>query len=204
MSNPIGLLGGGIDHHFRSEDSEDSLASLSMLAEILGSKKLPGSPELITTLLETLTKVVHDAPAAAADKAFVEQVLMSALENAALNMPVSPQTVVAMHQNSRALQEGSNIPQTVRLDILVELIRGKRGHKAVLSFLTFSPVSENPQTFNQALLLMATLAKLAPNAILHNIMPIFTFMGSNVFHRDDSYSFKVVQKVIHSENQHLN
>lgn len=56
-------------------------------------------------------------------------------------------------------------------------------------------VSESPQTFNQALLLIATLARLAPNAILHNIMPIFTFMGSNVFHRDDSYSFKVVQKV---------
>jgi U3 small nucleolar RNA-associated protein 10 len=28
-------------------------------------------------------------------------------------------------------------------------------------------------------------------------MPVFTFMGSNVFHRDDSYSFKVVQKVHH-------
>lgn len=56
-------------------------------------------------------------------------------------------------------------------------------------------VSENPQTFNQALLLMASLARLAPEAVLLNIMPIFTFMGSNVFHRDDSYSFRVVQKV---------
>jgi hypothetical protein len=26
-------------------------------------------------------------------------------------------------------------------------------------------------------------------------MPIFTFMGSNIFHRDDVYSFRVVQKV---------
>jgi hypothetical protein len=24
---------------------------------------------------------------------------------------------------------------------------------------------------------------------------VFTFMGSNVFHRDDNYSFRVVQKV---------
>ena len=61
----------------------------------------------------------------------------------------------------------------------------------------FFAVSESPQTFNQALLLMATMAKLAPDAILHNIMPVFTFMGSNVFHRDDSYSFKVVQKARH-------
>ncbi|THH26927.1 hypothetical protein EUX98_g7265 [Antrodiella citrinella] len=145
------------------ETSNDSLSSLSLLAEILGSQKLLGSVELISSLLETLTRVVHDAPPATGDQVFVEQVLMSALENVALSIP-----------------EGTNMPATVRLDILVELIR----------------VSENPQTFNQALLLTATLARLAPNAILHNIMPIFTFMGSNVFHRDDSYSFRVVQKII--------
>ncbi|KAF7297329.1 U3 small nucleolar RNA-associated protein 10 [Mycena indigotica] len=73
-------------------------------------------------------------------------------------------------------------PGTIHLDILVELIR----------------VADNPQTFNQALLLMATLARLAPDSVLHNVMPVFTFMGSNVFHRDDSYSFKVVQKTIDS------
>ena len=41
---------------------------------------------------------------------------------------------------------------------------------------------------------MASLARIAPDAVLHNVMPIFTFMGSNVFHRDDAYSFRVVQK----------
>ena len=61
--------------------------------------------------------------------------------------------------------------------------------------LTLSPVSGNPQTSNQALLLMANLARLAPESVLYNVMPVFTFMGSNVFHRDDTYSFKVVQQV---------
>ena len=55
--------------------------------------------------------------------------------------------------------------------------------------------ADNPQTFQQALLLMATLARLTPDSVLQNIMPVFTFMGSNVFHRDDTYSFTVVQKV---------
>lgn len=55
--------------------------------------------------------------------------------------------------------------------------------------------SDNPQTFHQALLLMASMAKLTPDGVLHNVMPVFTFMGSNVFHRDDTYSFTVVQKV---------
>lgn len=49
----------------------------------------------------------------------------------------------------------------------------------------------NPQTFHQALLLMATLARLAPESVLRNVMPVFTFMGSNVFRRDDTYIFGV-------------
>ncbi|KAF7977911.1 hypothetical protein HWV62_2480 [Athelia sp. TMB] len=73
-------------------------------------------------------------------------------------------------------------PSAIRLDILVELIR----------------VSDNTQTFHQALLLMADLARLTPESVLHNIMPVFTFMGSNVFHRDDTYSFRVVQQTVNS------
>jgi U3 small nucleolar RNA-associated protein 10 len=97
------------------------------------------------------------------------------------------------------LQEVPNVtPNAIRLDVLVELIRGK-------PMLFFFPaanrgiVAENPQTFHQALLLIASLARLAPDSVVHNVMPVFMFMGSNVFHRDDSYSFSVVQKVCMSE-----
>ncbi|KAJ7146113.1 hypothetical protein C8R44DRAFT_600928 [Mycena epipterygia] len=82
----------------------------------------------------------------------------------------------AVEHSAEKIDEIPNLaPSVIRLDILVELIR----------------VADNPQTFNQALLLMATLARLSPDSVLHNVMPVFTFMGSNVFHRDDSYSFKV-------------
>ncbi|KAF8515684.1 armadillo-type protein [Hysterangium stoloniferum] len=73
-------------------------------------------------------------------------------------------------------------PSSIRMEILVELLR----------------VSDNPQTFNQTLLLIANLARLAPEFVMQNVMPIFTFMGSNVFHRDDTYSFRVVQKTVDS------
>ena len=56
-------------------------------------------------------------------------------------------------------------------------------------------IFDNTQTFHQALLLMASLARLTPESVLRNVMPVFTFMGSNIFHRDDSYSFRVVQQV---------
>ncbi|KAF7307826.1 U3 small nucleolar RNA-associated protein 10 [Mycena kentingensis (nom. inval.)] len=89
---------------------------------------------------------------------------------------------VVEHAAEKITEIPNLAPSTIHLDILVELIR----------------VADNPQTFNQALLLMAALARLAPDSVLHNVMPVFTFMGSNVFHRDDSYSFKVVRKTVES------
>jgi hypothetical protein len=89
-------------------------------------------------------------------------------------------------------------PSAIRLDVLVELIRGESFFlvgQISDYILPENTVSNNPQTFHQALLLMASLSRLAPDSVLHNVMPVFTFMGSNVFHRDDSYSFRVVQKV---------
>ncbi|KAF8525719.1 armadillo-type protein [Gautieria morchelliformis] len=83
---------------------------------------------------------------------------------------------------SSILDHKALAPNSVRMEILVELLR----------------VSDNPQTFNQALLLIANLARLAPEFVMQNVMPVFTFMGSNVFHRDDTYSFRVVQKTIDS------
>jgi U3 small nucleolar RNA-associated protein 10 len=61
--------------------------------------------------------------------------------------------------------------------------------------LTGLAVTTNPQTFHQVLLLIAHMAPFARESVMHHIMPIFTFMGLNVFHRDDAYSFRVVQKV---------
>lgn len=33
--------------------------------------------------------------------------------------------------------------------------------------------------------------------VLHNIMPIFTFMGANILRMDDAYSFQVIDKTLH-------
>ncbi|KAF9268872.1 hypothetical protein L218DRAFT_536645 [Marasmius fiardii PR-910] len=142
----------------------DLLLRLGLLAEVLASMSLPGSLDLISQLLETLSRVMQSKPAVHTDVTFIEQSLMSAIDNTAGNIK----------------DPSSRAPNAIRLDILVELIR----------------VTENPQTFQQALLLIANLARLAPDSVLHNIMPVFTFMGSNVFHRDDAYSFAVVQKTI--------
>jgi U3 small nucleolar RNA-associated protein 10 len=53
----------------------------------------------------------------------------------------------------------------------------------------------NPQVHNKTLLLLSTLAQIAPELILKHVMPIFTFMGANVLHQDDEYSAHVVERV---------
>ncbi|KAG2363636.1 hypothetical protein BDR07DRAFT_1471237 [Suillus spraguei] len=140
---------------------EEKVLIFTFLAEVLGTKELPGSLDLLTQLLDTLSKIIHYDSPTPSDTSYLCQMLMAAVEQAASKITEPP-------------------ARPIRLDILVEIIR----------------VSENPQTFHQALLLMASLARLTPDSVLHNIMPIFTFMGTNVFHRDDSYSFKVVQNTI--------
>lgn len=49
---------------------------------------------------------------------------------------------------------------------------------------------------NVALLLVAGLSVIAPELVLHSVMPIFTFMGSNVLRKDDEYSVSVIDQTI--------
>ncbi|BGP19830.1 hypothetical protein JCM10213_003139 [Rhodosporidiobolus nylandii] len=62
--------------------------------------------------------------------------------------------------------------------------------------LDFMRSSINPQTYHQSLLLLAQLGPLVPDQLVHNVMPIFTFMGANVLQRDDAYSLRVVDQTL--------
>ncbi|CCT61167.1 hypothetical protein [Plenodomus lingam JN3] len=68
----------------------------------------------------------------------------------------------------------------VRADLLIDCIRH----------------SPSPQVQNSALLLIANLASWVPDLILHNLMPIFTFIGSTLLRQQDEYSAQVVDKTI--------
>lgn len=69
--------------------SDDSFPSLTLLAEVLAASVLPGSLDLISRLLDTLNAVLHYELPTQGDKSFVEQLLMSAIENAAGKVVVS-------------------------------------------------------------------------------------------------------------------
>ena len=53
----------------------------------------------------------------------------------------------------------------------------------------------NPQVQQAALLLASHTADVAPELLLHNMMPIFTFASKGVMRNDDGFSIHVVEKV---------
>lgn len=67
-----------------------------------------------------------------------------------------------------------------KIELVVKCIRG----------------SPNPQTHHHALQLLAHTAKILPDQVLHNMMDIFTFMGSSVVRHDDAYSFQIITDII--------
>lgn len=71
-------------------------------------------------------------------------------------------------------------PQVVRPDVVVASIRE----------------SESPQVQNKLLLVMSALASLAPETVLHSVMPIFTFMGAHTVRQDDAFSSHVVEQTV--------
>lgn len=56
--------------------------------------------------------------------------------------------------------------------------------------------STSPQVQNRFLLLIAALAGLCPDAVLHGVMPIFTFMGAKTVRLDNDYSAHVIEHTI--------
>ena len=105
------------------ESTGDKDLSLSLLAEVLAARALPGSLELITCLLETLGAVAHASPASDADHAYVEQLLMSAVEASASAIAVSTSLLATIARSHFSTQVTQLKPGSIRLDILVELIR---------------------------------------------------------------------------------
>ncbi|KAJ3806976.1 armadillo-type protein [Lentinula aff. lateritia] len=187
-----------------TEERTGPFQRLAILAEVLASlsvtsvansttksETLPHSFDLITHLLESLSQVVRFHASGASINS------SSSVEFICQNIMASIDSVAA------GVRDPPNLsPTPIRLDVLVEIIR----------------VSVNPQTLHQALLLIAGLARLAPESVLRNVMPVFTFMGvgaaamagggskagieigggMSMLSRDDGYGWGIVQKTVDS------
>ena|SRR5260221_3969035 len=112
----------------RLSSSEDFLPRLALLAEILGTKSLPGSLELTTHLLETLNKVAQSLPAAQADVVYIQQLLMSAIESTSSKIKVRTLFILKSSLNNYLKEVPNLSPTAIRIDVLVEVIRSMNPH----------------------------------------------------------------------------
>ncbi|KAG0073217.1 HEAT repeat-containing protein 1 [Linnemannia elongata] len=144
----------------------DSLHRLVSVLELLESKEVNDSNLLIMPLFEILSTIMN-----------------SDLHNTPISIEYINQLLLSSLTTyiRQTEEKGIMVEEGIlRVDLVVSCIRA----------------TGNPQTHNQALLLMAAIASLCPDKVLHNIMPVFTFMGANVLRQDDNYSFHVIQQTL--------
>ncbi|KAJ3784963.1 armadillo-type protein [Lentinula aff. detonsa] len=189
-----------------NEEHTNPFHRFAILAEVLASLSvtpiassipkpeqgsLPHSFELIPHLLETLSQIIRFHASGVS------------IDNS-VSVEFACQNIMSVIDGvATSVRDPPNLtPTPIRLDVLVEIIR----------------VSANPQTLHQALLLIAGLARLAPESVLRNVMPVFTFMGvgaaamagggsktgieigggTSMLSRDDGYGWGIVQKTVDS------
>ncbi|XP_029449670.1 HEAT repeat-containing protein 1 [Rhinatrema bivittatum] len=144
---------------------------VTLILELLQHKKKLLHPELLVpTLFNLLSRCLESVPAEQGSLEYTKQLILSCLLN--ICQKLSP--------------DGSKIPADVldeerfSVELVVQCVRG----------------SDMPQTHHHALMLLGSAATIFPDKVLHNIMPIFTFMGANIMRLDDTYSFRVISRTV--------
>lgn len=128
-------------------------------------------PELLLSFFGILTDLEYLGHDGDMPVLYTQEVLASC-------MLLAVKHIKAINENgSGRISIDSN---SVRADLIVNTIRS----------------SHSPQIQNRLLLVIAELASLAPEIILHSVMPIFTFMGAHTIRQDDEFSSFALQDTI--------
>lgn len=140
---------------------------------------------VLITVLESMQGAALSASAALVGALFdvvrIAVELHSALLfNAEYMLQLAMQSLCGIFDTLDALP--GDVAQVVRADTIVSAIK----------------VSSNTQSINHAILLLTRFARLDPELVLHNVMPIFTFVGSTVLQRDDRFTLSVIDQTLRS------
>ncbi|KAJ4360215.1 snoRNA-binding rRNA-processing protein utp10 [Didymosphaeria variabile] len=148
------------------DDISRVLRRLTLVLELIESS----SPVEHTALFKNLFTVLDDLQQlkqqSGSDLVYLQSLIFSSL--------------TPMVNRLKEEENSSQAQAAVRADILIDCIRH----------------STSPQVQNAALLLIGSLASWVPEMILHNLMPIFTFIGSSLLRQQDDYSAHVVDQTI--------
>nr|XP_013799333.1 PREDICTED: HEAT repeat-containing protein 1 [Apteryx mantelli mantelli] len=159
------------DAELAPETSNFSWQRVMLVLELLQHKKKLKRPQaLVPVLFNLLSRCLEPLASEEENMEYTKQLILSCLLNICQKLS----------------SDGSKIPADVldkekfNVELIVQCIR----------------ISKMPQTHHHALLLLGAVAGMFPDKVLHNIMPIFTFMGANVLRLDDTYTFQVINKTV--------
>ncbi|NWH61929.1 HEAT1 protein, partial [Geococcyx californianus] len=159
------------DAELAPETSHFSWQRVMLILELLQHKKKLRRPQaLVPALFNLLSRCLEPTASEEENMEYTKQLILSCLLSICQKLS----------------SDGSKIPADVldkekfNVELIVQCIR----------------ISKMPQTHHHALLLLGAVAGMFPDKVLHNIMPIFTFMGANVLRLDDTYTFQVINKTV--------
>ena len=151
---------------------------------------------------------VTDQSAALKATAIVLELVESSKEG--LDLPLLPklfQVLAAIQESRGRFGSDLNYPLTLVLECLYtisekvkanpEIQLERHSVRADLVIESFRSTS-SPQVQYAALLLISSLASVAPETIVHSIMPVFTFMGATVLRQTDDYSAHIIDQLVES------
>lgn len=149
-----------------ADDVQRLLRNLTLVLELIEGSNPGQHPALFRTLFTVFGDLQPLKQQSGSELVYLQSMILGALTPIVNTLKEQPDT--AEYQSA------------VRADLLIDCIRH----------------STSPQVQNSALLLIANLASWVPDMILHNLMPVFTFIGSTLLRQQDDYSAQVVDKTI--------
>jgi len=156
-------------HHEVQAAAERHLKRTTLILELLEPRttQLENPVPLVNILFDTLERLIALGEGSARLPVLYTEELLA---NCMIQLVES---LKSSHQDLRDLS-------SVKVNVVVSCIR----------------TSTSPQVQNRLLLLVASLATVCPDAVLHGVMPIFTFMGANTVRLDNDFSAHVIQQTI--------
>ncbi|XP_049285458.1 HEAT repeat-containing protein 1 [Anopheles funestus] len=145
---------------------------VTLLEHLQNKKKLENAHLLVPKLFECLKYCLDFEEQSAVE--YVKQIVLSLL------LYCIQKVEQLANDKQGDASPFANATSVFKVEQIVQCIRG----------------TQNPQTHHHALLLLAHVARYVPDQVLHNMMEIFTFVGSSIVRQDDAYSFQIISKII--------
>ena len=168
-----------VDAHPDMETSR-TLRKLTLVLEIIEASNPGAHPELFKGLFAFLAELHQLKQQSGSSLVYLQSMILGSLLPIVNTLKVSHSVRISMVSNGyKETQNASDYRSSIRADLLTDCIRN----------------SSSPQVQNGATLVVASLASWEPELVLHNLMPIFTFIGTTLLRQKDDYSAHVVDQV---------